>query len=546
MAQDDELTVGGCLSIIAFFALLGFIVFMLYMAIFEGGDGNSPNKAELNILASTESKALGTILTDAAKKENIELHVEYLGTLDIMLRLQGENPSTDAIWLANSNWITLSNNGKVKDSASIYRTPLVVAVKRSKATQLGWTSKSVTTDDIVQAISTGQVKLALASPAQSDAGAGAYFALLSSITGNPPVLVSDKLSDSTVKDKLSTVMKNMDRSSTDSLALKDVLLANYASVDGMFNYESLAIEANRKLLADGQEPLYVVYPSGGLTIADAPLAFVNRDAKNEEAFLRLQKRLLSTEVQKSIASTGRRTSTIGITVDNADASLFDPKLGFDTGRNVSSIRFPRADTVSKAQDLFQTLRAGSLTVYCTDSSGATSGAQEAKIKEAMRILLDPQEARRYSLSPSPQDITVVLLFDSAVKNRNEIDQWTVKGNDTGSLLSLAQKVGQQTPSGNSNLFACAAEAYRVIKQIGKPELFTSIVIVSDGEGSTGTIEQVKTAINETGLSKVPVFGITLESKATLDVDYISSITGGKLFKTVDDYMQSLRTTRRNN
>lgn len=38
----------------------------------------------------------------------------------------------------------------------------------------------------------------------------------------------------------------------------------------MVNYECLVIQANQELEAQGREPLYVVYPTDGLTIADSP------------------------------------------------------------------------------------------------------------------------------------------------------------------------------------------------------------------------------------------------------------------------------------
>lgn len=40
----------------------------------------------------------------------------------------------------------------------------------------------------------------------------------------------------------------------------------------MINYEALIIQANQKLVAQGREPLYCVYPVDGLAIADSPFA----------------------------------------------------------------------------------------------------------------------------------------------------------------------------------------------------------------------------------------------------------------------------------
>lgn len=48
------------------------------------------------------------------------------------------------------------------------------------------------------------------------------------------------------------------------------------------------------LVADGKEPLTVLYPYDGLSVADSPLAYLDQDfAKKEERFLDLQTYLLS-------------------------------------------------------------------------------------------------------------------------------------------------------------------------------------------------------------------------------------------------------------
>jgi Ca-activated chloride channel homolog len=41
----------------------------------------------------------------------------------------------------------------------------------------------------------------------------------------------------------------------------------------MVNYEVLVIEANQRLVTQGQEPLLVCYPADGLAIADSSLVY---------------------------------------------------------------------------------------------------------------------------------------------------------------------------------------------------------------------------------------------------------------------------------
>ena len=109
----------------------------------------------------------------------------------------------------------------------------------------------------------------------------------------------------------------MDRSSGSSDWLKDMFLQG--DFDAMVNYECLVIQANQELEAQGREPLYVVYPTDGLTIADSPLAYVDQgDGEKEELFLKLQEYLLSGETQSAIQRTGRRSSYTGVNEENRD------------------------------------------------------------------------------------------------------------------------------------------------------------------------------------------------------------------------------------
>lgn len=60
-----------------------------------------------------------------------------------------------------------------------------------------------------------------------------------------------------------------------------------------------------QLEAEGREPLYVVYPYDGLSLADSPLGYVDhQDERKEEVFLALQEHLLSQEIQTRIEATG--------------------------------------------------------------------------------------------------------------------------------------------------------------------------------------------------------------------------------------------------
>lgn len=81
-------------------------------------------------------------------------------------------------------------------------------------------------------------------------------------------------------------------------------------------------------MEEGKEPLQIIYPYDGLSIADSPLGYVDHgDAQKEEAFLRFQETLLSDEIQSQIESTGRRIRADGV---SEKTNLFSTAHGEST------------------------------------------------------------------------------------------------------------------------------------------------------------------------------------------------------------------------
>ena len=127
----------------------------------------------------------------------------------------------------------------------------------------------VSVKDILTAISNGKMTFCMTSATQSNSGASAYVGFLYALLGKQEGLTSEDLQSDDLKTQIRELLSGVDRSSGSSDWLKDMFLnGNY---DAMVNYECLVIDANEQLTAEGKEPLYVVYPYDGLSIADSPL-----------------------------------------------------------------------------------------------------------------------------------------------------------------------------------------------------------------------------------------------------------------------------------
>lgn len=347
----------------------------------------------IKILSGSENKELSHILEACADETGVTIEMTYQGSVDIMHTLRSGAEKYDAVWPASNLWISLGDTAHlVKYNASIYTTPVVFGIRRSLAEQLGFVDNEVSVGEILDAIRADQLSFCMTSATQSNSGASAYIGFLYALLGKTDALTENDLESETLKRDISQLLSGIDRSSGSSDWLKDMFLAG--DFDAMVNYECLIIDANQELISLGREPLYVVYPYDGLSIADSPLGYVDHgDAEKQDAFLAVQEYLLSEEVQNEIQKTGRRTGFEDISEENKD--IFNADWGIDTHRILSPIIMPSEQVLTKALNLYQTeFRKPSLNVYCLDFSGSMIGQGNEQLEEAMAQILIQENAKK--------------------------------------------------------------------------------------------------------------------------------------------------------
>ena len=309
---------------------------------FTAGSGDTT----IRILSGSENQELEDIISDCADKAGVRIEMDYQGSVDIMRELQSGAAGYDAVWPASSMWLSLGDSQHlVKHSQSVSLTPVVFGIRQSLAEELGFTDGDVSVKDILTAISDGKMTFCMTSATQSNSGASAYIGFLYALLDKQEGLTSEDLQSDELKTQIRELLSGVDRSSGSSDWLKDMFLkGNY---DAMVNYECLVIDANEQLTAEGKEPLYVVYPYDGLSIADSPLGYVDHDdGQKEEAFLAFQEEIMSADSQSAIEATGRRITASGVSEENKD--VFSADWGIDTERILSPIQMPEADEIGRA------------------------------------------------------------------------------------------------------------------------------------------------------------------------------------------------------
>jgi Ca-activated chloride channel family protein len=461
-----------------------------------------------------------------------------------MLELQnGLSSSYDVIWPASSTWIQLGDtSGVVQEAPSIFRSPVVLGVKTSIATRLGWVGADVTVQEILSAANSGSMRFMMASASQSDSGVAAYLGFLYAFAGQPDILTISDLQNEAVMDQTRQILGRVARTSGGSTSLTADMLAEYDHFDAMFNYESSVIEANQSLEAEGREPLYVVYPIDGTAISNFPFAFLDRgNQETRTAYEALSSALRSDAVQKRLLDLGRRAG-IGPYPSPAlvSADVFNPAWGIDTQRVLTPIPLPNAEVVREAINLYQSiLRKPSLTVYALDFSESMKSSGSAELKAAMHLLLDQESAATYFLQAGPADVTIVILFSNDI-----LEIWTVVGNDPDQLARLANQIEATEPTGGTDIYTPVIEGYELIRERGTDGFFSSIVLLTDGESINGkSVSDLQTYLAQSALTDVPVFSITFGDASERQVQEIASLTKGRVFDGSSGLSLAFRTVR---
>ncbi len=505
----------------------------------------APAPVPLSIVAGSENKTLEPLILDWAAKNGITPTITYQGSVDISRELEkGTAGGFDAVWPANSLWIALGDTGKVaKHSESILRSPVVLGLKKSIAQKLGWVGRQdITVQMIAEAASANQFRLAMTSATQSNSGASAYFGFLYAMAGNPDLLTMAKLSDAKVLDGVRKLLAQVDRSSGSSGWLKDSLVANPTAYDAMFNYEFTVLEADQALTAAGQEPLYIIYPANGLSVADSPLAYIDKgDATKEAAFLKLQTFLLSPETQKTLSDLGRRSGLVGTEAQNANPAVWNADWGADLKRDFAPVPTPGPDVIAEALTLYQTeLRKPSLTVWVLDVSGSMGGAPIDQLKQAMGLLLDKKSAAINLLQPSRRDVTIIIPFNDQIGT-----PIVVKGSGDADLAAALAQVNQLEAGGGTDLYGALAAALQVLQPYKDDgTLFTylpAIVAMTDGASDMTNFDYFTHIKSDSGFgADVPIHAIAFGDADMAQLTALTSGSIGRLFTAGTDLAGALR------
>ncbi len=487
------------------------------------------------ILSGSENEELETVIDECSQATGVEIEMDYKGSVDIMRELESGAKEYDAVWPASSIWLSMGDvDHLVKHSQSISMTPVVFGIRESLAEELGFKEKDVSVKDILAAIQDGKMSFCMTSATQSNSGASAYIGFLYALLGKQEGMTAGDLKGEQLRADITGLLGGVERSSGSSDWLKDLFLKE--DYDAMVNYECLIIDANRQLESEGKEPLYIVYPYDGLSIADSPLGYVDHgDSQKEEAFQAVQQYLLSEEAQSQIEATGRRISANGVSDENRD--VFKEEWGIDTERILSPIQMPDSDVLMEALNLYQTsFKKPSLNIYCLDFSGSMEGTGETQLKDAMSQILLQENASRNFLQANAGEVNEVIFFDNTI-----LDIERAADDSDEALAQLYQKVADFQIAGGTDIYNAAAQALAEASSYDLEKYTPAIILMTDGV-SEYNYQTFQEAWDTLGID-VPVFSITFGAADPTQLEELAEATGGRVFDGTQDLTEAFRSVK---
>ena len=487
----------------------------------------------LNIISSSENKDLEYIIQNYAYRKGLNVNIEYAGTLDIMQKLNN-GEKYDAVWLSNSIWMyMLDSSVKTSNSKCTSINPIVFGITKSKAEELGFIGKTVYTKDILEAITSGNLKFSMSNPTSTNSGASAYLGLLSTLAGNPEVLTEENLQNEELKESLTNLFSGMERSSGSEDFLEELFLNG--DYEAVVTYESSIININKKLEQQGKDTLYAVYPIDGVSISDSPFAFIsNNNEDRKDTFLEIQSYILSDAGQKLLQERGRRT-WYGGTSENADKTIFNPEWGIDTTSYISPVKYPSTKVIKLALNLYQSeLRKPTHVVFCLDYSGSMAYEGYNELMNAMDYILTDKASSDF-IQFSDKDIIDVIAFGSSV-----LGSW--RTNDGSKTEVLLNRIHELKPSGTTALYPSAEEALKILQDEDKDKYNVSIILMTDGwpnVGSYSNLEKTYKRINQ----QIPIYSIMFGDANEYALQDIAELSNAKVFDGKKDLVKAFKEVR---
>ncbi|MFE6777116.1 substrate-binding domain-containing protein [Streptomyces sp. NPDC057702] len=517
----------------------------------DGEDGRRGSPGTLRVLASSELADLSHVLEEAEKATGVKIEPTWTGTLDGAQTVASGRADGryDAVWLASNDYLRLltGEHKKIRTETPIVSSPVALGVRAAAVSRLGWNPQQVTWADVHRAVTDGKLTYGMTDPVRSNSGYSALIALTSALSQAQSALTDADVRAASPKLREFFAGQKLTSGSSGWLAEAFARRASQRpQVDALINYESvlLSLQHGKLLSHDGRRgseadgnsgeavkgisDLTVIRPTDGVVTADYPLSLLtSADQNARDAYATLSRHLRSPAAQRALTTETFRRPTVS-SVPPAPGIARQPRR---------ELPFPGTRAVADGLlDSYENeLRRPSRTVYVLDTSGSMNEERLGRLKAALRKLTGSDDSATGKRFRDREEVTL-MPFSDQVK---EVNTHTVPEKEPAQALDLIRAdVDGLAAGGDTAIYSSLREAYRHLGQRASrtgDDRFTSIVLMTDGENTTGDGARQFEAFYR-GLSDpqktIPVFPILFGDSDRVELEHIADLTGGQLFDAV--------------
>jgi Ca-activated chloride channel family protein len=400
-----------------------------------------------------------------------------------------------------------------RESPSIARTPLVIAMWEPFARALGWPKKKIGFEQVLRLARDkrgfaaygkpqfGDFKLVHTNPDFSTSGLSAVVAEYYAATGRREGLTERQVTSSKARGFVRDIERSIVHYGDTTLFIADQMREKgpgYASAVAMEEVTLLDFNRNRR----GQPPLVALYPPEGTFYSDNP--YIVLDAP----WVRPQQREAAEAFQRWLARelTAERAGAEGFrpaALDEKPAGRVTKANGADPAQPKRVLGLPEPRVLDSIKRTWRQDRKPANVELVLDVSGSMS--QENRLARAQEGL------EAFFREVSPNDRVGLTIFSDRIERLVPIRPFSQNRN------RLRSTVRQLIADGGTAVYNATAQGLDTVRALRDRERINAVVILTDGEDtdSTLTAEDVVRKARAQGDSRdqVRVFTIAYSAQA---------------------------------
>jgi Ca-activated chloride channel homolog len=494
----------------------------------------SPEKAELykQLVDNFNAKKMKSATGEELRLATMQLEPEEMIDAAMAGDFQALSPDS-SIWLdqLDRQYQATQNTtaGLVGQTVRYAVSPVVIAMWRDKAQQLGWPQKPIGWSDLLNEATTN-TDFKWSHPSTSSAsGVLAALAEFYAATGKTRGLTVDDVKSPQAQEYVGALEKTVRYYGEGEASIaKSVAEKGRAYLDAFVGSEQIVINTNQKPGVD----LVSIYPTEGSLWQDHPLALLeanNLSDLNRESFRAFANYITSAEAQQLILAKGYRPADLNIKLDGANSPI-NAQNGADPTKPQTSLQVPAAAVLDVVRESWLANKRRTNVELVVDTSGSMEGEKLTNVKAALATFLDQIK--------SDEERVGLIEFYSEVTDRVSLN---LLKNNRSTLVRAVQNLDS---GGNTAMLDGVAAAYDRLQALNDRSRINAIVVMTDGKENASSIKlnQLVTKLQQGNERGVPVvvFGIAYGSDADMaPLQAMADATGGQTYAGTIDTIRKL-------